>query len=65
MSDTQPTDRQVAFIARSSASRDCCKQKDNLVRKDTSPTTCTNTCRVCGANHYYMRAEPMDLLGKP
>ena len=61
---TNDAQRHDAAIQSAKPSRDCCKQPENLTRTVNANGTSKATCSQCGANHYYMRAEPVRIGGK-
>lgn len=46
------------------AIRECCQNPDNLVRSHYGPDKTMDMCKVCGARHYILRAEPGKIAGK-
>ncbi len=38
--------------------KSCCQKAENLVRSRLGPDLTMDTCQVCGAKHYRLKAEP-------
>lgn len=49
------------------AIKPCCRKAENLVRTHLGPDRHIDKCRVCGARHFRIKAEPgsMGLRIKP
>ena len=53
------------YLADNSRAKDCCKQKGNLEYTDGCGPESDSVklqCKVCGAKHYILMAENMNLL---
>ncbi len=40
------------------AIRSCCQKPENLERKRLAPDLVVDICKICGAKHYTLKAEP-------
>lgn len=40
------------------AVKSCCQKAENLERSRLGPDLVVDTCKVCGAKHYTLKAEP-------
>ena len=51
----------TAVIARESRAKECCKTQGNLAIKEVNKDNgnVILTCKVCGVNHYVMKAKGM------
>ena len=38
--------------------RPCCQEPENLMRSRLGPDSVVDICRVCGARHFRLKAEP-------